>query len=181
MCTRGRACFLEDLAAQRDGYVARVRRWRGAAGDEEDVVHDAFMRAAAGASAVRDVAHGEEWFFRVLRTAYLDHRRRGDARTRMLAEVAAEAALAGPIAPDSPELRCACLRRGLLAIRRDYRTALEIVALEEGTLADLATVAGITPNNAGVRVHRARAALARVTRACCQGCRSRRDGCACGV
>lgn len=126
----------------RDGYVTRVRRWRGAAGDEEDVVHDAFVRAAAGASALRDVAHREEWFFRVLRTAYLDHRRRGDARRRMLGEVAVEAALAGPIAPDPPELRRACLRRGLLAIRREYRTALE---------------------------------------ACCQGCRTRRDGCGCGV
>lgn len=165
----------------RAGYVASVRRWRGAVGDEEDVVQDAFVRAAASAWAVRDVSHGGEWFFRVLRTAYLDHRRRGDARRRMLAEVAREAVVARQTLPDPPELRCACLRRGLLSLRRDYRTALEIVELEGRTLAELARAAGITANNAGVRVHRARAALARLARTCRHGCRTSRDACSCAL
>ncbi len=173
--------LLDELAAQRGDYLLRVRRWPGAAVDAEDVIQEAFLRAMAAAERLRDEAHANEWFFRVLRSAYVDQRRRIEARRRLLAEMTAEVRVARQLAPDPPELRCACLRRALVSLPPPYRNALEVVELDGRPLGELASAAGITPNNAGVRIHRARAALARVTRACCHGCRSSRDGCTCGV
>jgi len=173
--------LLDVLAEMRAAYVARVSRWPGANGQAEDVVQDAFLRAAASASALRDEARGEEWFFHVLRSAYVDHRRRSDVRRRLRTAVAIETMIARQLAPAPPELGCMCLRRGLSALRPEYRRALEVVVLDERSLSDLAEAAGITLNNAGVRVHRARAALARVARACCRGCRVSPDGCSCGL
>ncbi len=145
------------------------------------MVQDAFVRAAAGAGAVRDESLGQEWFYRVLRSAYVDSQRRADARRRLLAELATETLIARQLAPDPPELGCACLRRALVSLPSEYRRALEVVELGGHSLAELARIAGITANNAAVRVHRARGALARVSRACCRGCRASRDGCSCGV
>jgi DNA-directed RNA polymerase specialized sigma24 family protein len=176
-----RHALLAALAAMRSAYVARVRRWPGVGGYEEDVVQDAFRRAAASEAAISDAAIGEQWFFRVLRSAYVDHRRRADTRRRMLVEVANEIVVARQAVPEPPELSCPCLHRGISALRSEYRKALEVVELGGRTLVELAAAAGITPNNAGVRVHRARAALARLTRDCCRGCRTSSDGCSCGA
>lgn len=163
----------------RGAYLDRVRRWHGAIGDEEDIVQDAFVRAAAGTRTLRDGGQGAEWFFRVLCSAYVDYRRRTDARLRLLVDVATEAVVARQALPDPPELGCACLHRGLASLRSDYRRALEVVELDGRTVVELAESAGITPNNAGVRLYRARRALARLTRACCRGCRASREGCSC--
>lgn len=165
--------LLAELAAMRDAYIERVRRWPGVAGHEEDVVQDAFARAVASAHALRDKTHRDQWFFRVLQSAYVDHRRRTDARTRMLLEIADAVRSTGEVTletaiPEARALSCACLHEGLAALRPDYRKALEVVELDGRSLAELGAIAGITPNNAGVRVHRARVALARLTRDCCQ-------------
>lgn len=163
----------------RSAYVARVKRWPGVVGNEEDVVQDAFRRAAASAATIRDASLGEQWFFRVLRSTYVDYRRRANTRRRMMVEVANEIVVARQAVPEPPELSCACLRGGISALRPEYRRALQVVELDGRTAAELAASAGITTNNAGVRVHRARAALARVTRECCRGCRRNPDGCSC--
>lgn len=166
----------------REAYVERVRRWPDEDGEEEeDVVQDAFARATANAGGLRDGAYREEWFYRVLRSAYVDHRRRTAARRRMLVGLAREVVVARQAVPDPPELSCACVGRAMSALRADYRSALEAFELGGCTLAELAASAGITPNNAGVRVHRARVALARLTRECCRGCRTSLDGCCCAT
>src|SRR5688500_13863150 len=124
-----RSALLADLATKRATYVERVGAWRDAAGEGEDIVQDAFARAAASARALRNEARGEEWFFRALQSAYVDRRRRSDARRRMLAEVTNELIVARQATAEPPELSCACLHRGLSALRPEYRKALEAVEL----------------------------------------------------
>lgn len=169
MNTAYASVLLADLAAMRDAYIERIRRWPGIAGQEEDVVQDAFARAAANAHGLRNETHGDQWFFRVLQSAYVDCRRRTEARRKMRRKIADEVRVTREAIPEAPELSCACLHRGLAALRPEYRQALEVVELDGRSLAELAATAGITPNNAGVRVHRARIVLARLTRECCRG------------
>lgn len=179
MNVRNRTALLRELAENRAAYIERVRWWRGVIGYEEDVVQDAFARAAATTAPLPDESRREEWFFRVLRSAYVDHLRRSDVHQRTLFRVAHEALVAAQLVPEAPELACSCLHRGLSALRPEYRHALEAVELGGRSLQDFAASVGITTNNAAVRTHRARIALARLTRACCRGCRTSSDGCAC--
>ena len=55
-------------------------------------------------------------------------------------------------------------------LKPEYREALHMIDLDEGTLNDLAAKSGITGGNAAVRVHRAREALRKQVRAACGSC-----------
>lgn len=55
-------------------------------------------------------------------------------------------------------------------VKPEYRDAIQTIDLEEGSLANLATRAGITANNAAVRVHRAREALRKQVMTACGIC-----------
>ncbi|MCE7979107.1 MAG: RNA polymerase subunit sigma-70, partial [Nitrospira sp. NTP1] len=65
---------------------------------------------------------------------------------------------------------CQCVSSLLDTLKPEYREALQIVDLQEGKLKDLAQQSGITPENAAVRVHRARAALRRRIEQACGTC-----------
>jgi RNA polymerase sigma-70 factor (ECF subfamily) len=55
----------------------------------------------------------------------------------------------------------------MATLKPEYREALRIVDLEDGKLSELAERAGITAENAAVRIHRARKALrGQVEKAC---------------
>ncbi len=175
--------FLADLVVMRASYVARVRRWPGARDVAEDLVQEAFTRAVFAVGGIRDDASKDEWFFRVLRSAYVDYRRRRDVRRRLRAAASADALVERQVTPDqmepeSTKANCACLRRGLASLRPEYRRALEVVVLGERSHGELAEIARISRTNAGVRVHRARGALRRLLRACRTGCCGD-DACCC--
>jgi hypothetical protein len=64
---------------------------------------------------------------------------------------------------------CGCLAGALAGLQPEYRDAL-VVDVGEGSLRDLAEHSGITPGNAAVRLHRARAALRKQVEAACGVC-----------
>jgi RNA polymerase sigma-70 factor, ECF subfamily len=77
---------------------------------------------------------------------------------------------------ESERTVCACVAGLAGTLKPEYAQALRRVDLEGASLALLAEEAGITPNNAKVRLHRARQALARRleqscgTSCCRRGC-----------
>jgi RNA polymerase sigma-70 factor (ECF subfamily) len=109
------------------------------------------------------------WFYRLLRNAVVDHHRRRGAEERALAWMANATADDAEPGPDA-ELHaavCGCVADLIQTIKPEYGSALKRVDLDGVSVADYAQEAGITPNNAGVRLHRARAALRRqVVRSC---------------
>jgi RNA polymerase sigma-70 factor (ECF subfamily) len=110
------------------------------------------------------------WFYRVLRNSLIDHYRHRSSKARALEAWGRE--FAGSHEPD-PELRqeiCQCVAGLLATLKPEYRDALRIVDMEEGKLSDLAQQSGITPENAAVRIHRARKALRRQVEQACGTC-----------
>ncbi len=135
----------------------------------EDILQTAFARGLERGADVDD-EKVVAWFYRVLRNAVIDHYRQRSTAERVTEAWAREF-------PDvqEPETElhreiCQCVSSLVDTLKPEYRDALRVVELEEGTLKDLAQRSGITADNAAVRVHRARAALRRQIEQACGTC-----------
>lgn len=154
---------LARLVDGRQQFLAFVQKRIQSKDAAEDILQDAFARTVERGGAVRDEESVVAWFYRVLRNAIIDHYRR-QGREETLSEL--------PDRAEGPTLNdvCQCVTTLLQNVKPEYREALEIVEVEDGSLSDLAGKAGITPNNAAVRVHRAREALRKQVLAACGVC-----------
>lgn len=135
----------------------------------EDILQSAFTRGLERGAGVDD-EKVVAWFYRVLRNAVIDHYRQRSAADRLTEAWAREFP---DVQEPEAELRqeiCQCVASLLDTLKPEYREALQIVDLQEGKLKDLAQQSGITPENAAVRVHRARAALRRRIEQACGTC-----------
>lgn len=132
----------------------------------EDILQTAFVRGLERGAEVPEekiVA----WFYRLLRNSVIDHYRRRAASTRASDAWAQEFVDHENPAHEIEQEICRCVSDLLGNLKPEYADALRIVDLEEGTLNQLAQHAGISPENAAVRIHRARKALrTQVTKAC---------------
>lgn len=142
-------------------------------GDRElarDVMQEAFLRGFEKLESLRDDEAAVAWFYRMLRNAVVDVRRRRASATRALA--AFEAELAGATQPP-PEVRdniCACVSRLASTMRPAYAEALRRVEVDGIAVKDYAEEAGISAGNAAVRVFRARDALRKQVERSCGAC-----------
>jgi len=65
---------------------------------------------------------------------------------------------------------CACIKSLVETLKPEYAAAITRVDLEGASVAEYAREAGITANNAGVRLHRAHEALRRQVALSCSTC-----------
>jgi len=136
----------------------------------EDILQSAFVRSLERGADIRDEESTVAWFYRVLRNGVIDHYRHRASTARALEGWGKE--FAEHEAPEA-ELKqeiCQCVSALLDTLKPDYRDALRVIDLDEGSLNDLAEQAGITSGNAAVRVHRAREALRKQVRTACGSC-----------
>lgn len=138
--------------------------------DAEEILQAAFVRGLERGGEIRDEEKVVAWFYRVLRNALVDFwRSRG-------AEQKAEEALARELADEQvppPELEqqlCGCFEPLLEALRPEYAEILRRVDLAGERPSDFASAAGLTANNAMVRLHRARKSLRERLVASCRTC-----------
>lgn len=161
--------MLAALVDNHRQFLAFLRRRVRTRAEAEDILQAAYLRGVEKGGAIRSNESAVAWFYRLLRNALVDHYRRAGARARAIAGVEL---LNEPTAFD-PELRgevCACISRLLPALKPEYAEMVKRVDLEEAPLADVARSLGIKPNNAAVRLHRARAALKRSLERSCGTC-----------
>jgi RNA polymerase sigma-70 factor (ECF subfamily) len=123
------------------------------------------------------------WFYRVLRNALTDHYRRQDTKGRALDRFAIEHELEGGV--DDQELEavvCGCIVSLVDTLKPEYGWAIRRVELDGLSVRAFAEEAGITPGNAGVRLHRAREALGRQLARSCGTCLEHKClNCQCGA
>jgi len=137
--------------------------------DAEDILQEAFVRGMKTASSVREEGSSTAWFYRTLRNAVVDHFRRRGAASRAYDAFARE--LDEAVAPlETKEAACACVRSLADTLKPEYAQALQRVDVDGMSVQAFAEESGITANNAGVRVHRAREALKKRLIASCGTC-----------
>jgi RNA polymerase sigma-70 factor (ECF subfamily) len=169
--------IVRSLVENYTRFLSFLERRVGSRDVAEDILQDAFVRGMRRAGNVRDTESATAWFYRVLRRAIADHWRRSGVEGRAREALAAASADHATPALDDEELwreSCSCVRDFLRTLKPEYARALERVDLDELPLRAYADEEGITPNNASVRLHRARQALRRQVKRSCETCAEHR-------
>lgn len=162
---------LPALVGNHRQFLAFLERRVGSKAVAEEILQSAFVKTLEKGGALRDGEGAVTWFYRLLRNALVDHYRRQAAEGRALEREAREATEAS----EDPELKstvCACVGELLPTLKPEYADLVRKVDLEERDVPDVAREAGITSNNAGVRLHRARQALKKQLERSCGTCAS---------
>jgi RNA polymerase sigma-70 factor (ECF subfamily) len=149
-------------------FLAFLQRRVASREEAEDILQSAFVRSLERGATLRSEESATAWFYRLLRNALVDHYRRRDVEKRALAELRT----ASEPAEDADLLRavCECVASLAETLKPEYALALRRVEVEGASLRVFADEQGITPNNAGVRLHRARLALRRQLVKSCGTC-----------
>lgn len=160
---------IEDIAAtlvanHRD-FLAFVEKRVGNRATAEEILQDAFVRSMDKFDTVRETAVG--WFYRVLRNAIIDHYRRNASAERRHEAYAREEQNADQPDEELQRVVCKCVAELAETLKSEYATALKRVEVDGVSVKDYADEVGISSNNAGVRIFRAREALRKqVARSC---------------
>lgn len=158
------------LVASHRQFLAFLERRLGDRALAEDILQDAFVKSLEKADSIRDDESAVAWFYRLLRNAIVDHYRRGSARGRALELLAGE--MKDAVEPP-PEIRgaiCGCVGELAANLKPEYAEAIRRVEIDSVPVQVFAGEAGISANNAAVRVFRAREALRKQVRASCRTC-----------
>jgi RNA polymerase sigma factor (sigma-70 family) len=172
MKPRTETATLQLLADNYSRFLAFLERRVGSREVAEDLLQDAFVRGVERADSIRNHESATSWFYRVLRNALTDHYRRRNVEERAHDQIAATAESSDPPV-DEEELWqqvCTCVGDLVDTLKPEYARALRQVDLDGLAVRDFANVEGITVNNAGVRLHRAREALKRQVERSCGTC-----------
>jgi RNA polymerase sigma-70 factor (ECF subfamily) len=159
---------LQALVDNHRRFLDFLERRTGNRADAEDVLQGAFVRALEKGEELRDGESAVAWLFRLLRNALVDRARAGMARDRAL-----EGRAEGDREREDDELEgevCRCVAGLLPTLKSEYAELLRRVDLDGEAVHGAAQALGITPNNAGVRLHRARKALLREVQRSCRTC-----------
>jgi RNA polymerase sigma-70 factor (ECF subfamily) len=160
----------ERLAGNHRQFLGFLERRVGDRAMAEDILQDAFVRTIDKGDDIRDQSSAVAWFYRTLRNAVIDHYRRSGTRNRALEAFAAEMKDATAPPPELAADLCACLREIAATLKPEYASAIQRVDVDELPVQKFAAEAGITANNAGVRLLRAREALRKQVKASCGTC-----------
>ena len=159
---------MERIAALRNTFLNFLSRRLGDRATAEDVLQSAYIKALQHGAEIRKEQSTVAWFYRILRNAVVDHYRRAAVRDRADADFAAES----PVAYETEleQTVCACIGDVIRDLKSDYREAIERVDLGGQTVEDFARTQQITPNNASVRLHRARKVVSKELTMLCGTC-----------
>lgn len=136
----------------------------------EDLLQNAFVKSIEKSGDIKDEESIVAWFYRVLRNSVVDYYRQTGRTHQELSGILADLDSLGRAAPEPDNEICQCVHPLLDNLKPEYREALTTIDLGDGSLADLASRAGITEGNAAVRVHRAREAMRKQVQMTCGAC-----------
>lgn len=158
------AAVVAKLAENHRVFLSFVERRVGSRDAAEEILQNALVKNVEKFDAVRESATA--WFYKVLRNAIIDYRRRKTVADKRLEDYVASR----PDDEPDPELQgvvCKCVGELASTLKPEYADALREVEIDGVPVKDFAERHGISASNAGVRVFRAREALRKqVVRSC---------------
>jgi RNA polymerase sigma factor (sigma-70 family) len=150
-------------------FLAFLERRTGQREDAEEILQAAFAKAVQHEKSL-EAESVVAWFFRVLRNGLVDYYRRKGAEKRAVEALQQEVTSSSPDLVDLDRTICECFRDLLPTLKDDYARMLQAVDLDAQSVVEVAEKLGITANNAGVRLHRARLALRKRLEETCRTC-----------
>ena len=148
-------------------FLAFLERRVGSRALAEDILQEAFVRGMSKLDTLRSDESAVAWFYRLLRNAIIDQRRRRGAVERKLSAFQQELELHAEPEAELQRAICRCVGELATTLKDEYADALRAIEVDGLTVKAFAERANITPSNAGVRIFRAREALRKqVVRSC---------------
>jgi RNA polymerase sigma factor (sigma-70 family) len=164
------AAVVEKLVSNHRDFLRFLESRVGSRAEAEDILQEAFVKGMERAGSVRDEESAVAWFYRTLRNTVIDHHRRRGAAGRAMEAFARELDLAVAPSAEVNATVCACVAALSETLKPEYGEALRRIDVDGISVQGYAAELGIEPNNAGVRIHRARQALRKSVRASCGTC-----------
>lgn len=176
---------VERLVANHRQFLSFLEARVSSRAVAEELLQNAFVRAVEKSDTLEASENAVAWFYRLLRNALIDHHRRGATETRAIEAHAGETDEGFEL--ELKDAVCACMNDLLPTLKPEYAEMIRRVDLQDTPLSEVASSLSITPNNATVRLHRARQALKlRLERSCgtcashgCLDCTCRQPGGGC--
>ena len=170
-------------------FLAFLERRVGDRATAEDILQDAFVRGMDKLGTLRADESAVAWFYRLLRNAIIDYRRRSAAAGRKVTAFQLEVEAHEQPEGELQQAICHCVGELATTLKDEYADALRAIEINGVPVKDFAQRANISPSNAGVRIFRAREALRKqVVRSCgtcadhgCLSCTCARRSGSCGV
>jgi RNA polymerase sigma factor (sigma-70 family) len=158
------------LLANRERFLHFLESRVGSRHDAEEILQFAFVRSLQKAEEIRESESVIAWFYRLLRNAVVDHYRRNASQQRSLESFARQLSDESRVDSDTERVLCECVTALVPTLKPEYAEVIQQVDLQGGELNRVAEGLGITPGNARVRLHRARAALREEVDRTCRMC-----------
>jgi RNA polymerase sigma factor (sigma-70 family) len=178
---------LDQLIAQRKRFLAFVRRRVSDHELAEDILQTAYLRAFEHQDDFTPSESAVAWFYRLLRNAVIDNYRRHVSKEKALETWTRELETSAQASPEVQNEVCECIGDMLEGLKPEYSEILRAVDIGQQRVQDFAEQHRLSVSNAGVRIHRARAALRkqllRVCATCaehgCENCTCKKEGRVC--
>jgi RNA polymerase sigma-70 factor (ECF subfamily) len=161
---------LTTLLESRAQFLSFLRKRVSSPDVAEDLLQTAFLKTMEKGGGIRDTESIVAWFYRVLRNSLIDHYRSSGRDPQELSGILDDLEKYASTTAEPESDVCQCIHPLLENLKPEYREALTTIDLGNGSLADLASRAGITEGNAAVRVHRARQAMLKQVQMTCGAC-----------
>ena len=150
-------------------FLAFLERRAGSREAAEDILQTAYAKAVQQEDSLKQETV-IAWFYRLLRNSLIDYYRRQNVERRAIGARSKETIAATIDAPELERTICECFRDLLPTLKPEYSAILRSVDLDGASVSDAARSLGVTANNAGVRLHRARLALKTRLEESCRTC-----------
>jgi len=157
-----------ELVTEHGRFLTFLRRRVESDAVAEDILQDAYTKSLQRIDQVENDESVVAWFYQLLRNAIADHYRK--AKVEQKAQETLEREAEPSFQPELRENICTCVSAILSTLKPEYASIVDAVELGERPIAEVAAEAGVTTNNATVRLHRARAALRRRLVEVCGAC-----------
>lgn len=161
-----------ELAEMHGRFLGFLRGKVSDRAEAEDILQGAYLKAIRHGGELRASESSVAWFYRILRNAIIDHYRQTAVRSRAMEQFTAE--WKEDYEPDLKQEACACIREVVRDLKPEYRAAIEEVDLAGKSMESFAAAQKTTANNAYVRLHRARKAVAKKLTEVCGTCATHR-------
>jgi RNA polymerase sigma factor (sigma-70 family) len=161
---------LEKLVESKKTFLRFLEKRVGNRADAEDILQSAMIEAMEKLDTLREDDRLFAWFYALLRHRIIDRFRRRDAARRAHASAAGRTETVLEPEAELFDTTCRCVNDVLEALKPDQRDLLREVYVDERPVAEVAASIGATRNHAGVKLHRARAALRQALSDVCRAC-----------
>jgi RNA polymerase sigma-70 factor (ECF subfamily) len=159
------------LLARRGEFLGFLERRLGTQDEAEEVLQAAYLKAVEASGSIQHEESVVAWFYRLLRNALVDLRRRRAVEVRVLERHGQERVLdAGQEDEPLRAAVCRCVEGVIPTLKREHAEIVRRVDLGGASVPEAAAALGVTANNAHVRLHRARAALRKQLERTCGAC-----------